>query len=121
LFDQVDANSLKFSVLTLPFTKIRFSKKKKKEREARLVITFEHTKGILLDFPAPLMIILGKDNHLDSGLVIRVWNQKVCFLCGLRFKLYGCSYDGHWRLTWSLTSGPVGLVEVRANWPGHPH
>ncbi|KAJ6972525.1 hypothetical protein NC653_032960 [Populus alba x Populus x berolinensis] len=23
----------------------------------------------------------------------------------------GCSYDGHWRLTWSLTSGPVGLVE----------
>ena len=20
-----------------------------------------------------------------------------------------------------LTSGPVGLVEVRANWPGHPH
>nr|TKS17866.1 hypothetical protein D5086_0000007150 [Populus alba] len=25
----------------------------------------------------------------------------------------GCSYDGHWRLTWSLTPGPVGLVEVR--------
>ncbi|KAJ6902864.1 hypothetical protein NC651_020369 [Populus alba x Populus x berolinensis] len=22
-----------------------------------------------------------------------------------------CSYDGHWKLTWSLTSGPVGLVE----------
>jgi hypothetical protein len=33
----------------------------------------------------------------------------------------GCSYDGHCRLTWSLTSGPVGLVEVRASWPGHPH
>ena len=32
----------------------------------------------------------------------------------------GCSYDGHRRLIWSLTSGPVGLVEVRANWPGHP-
>nr|TKR74641.1 hypothetical protein D5086_0000293340 [Populus alba] len=27
----------------------------------------------------------------------------------------GCSYDGHWRLTWSSTSGPVGLVEVRAS------
>jgi len=25
-----------------------------------------------------------------------------------------------WRLTWSLTSGPVGLVEVRASWPGYP-
>jgi hypothetical protein len=23
-------------------------------------------------------------------------------------------------LTWSLTSGPVELVEVRVNWPGHP-
>jgi len=30
------------------------------------------------------------------------------------------SYDGHWRLTWLLTSGPVGLVEVRASWSGHP-
>jgi hypothetical protein len=49
LFDQVDANSLKFSVLTLPFSKIRFSKKKRKKREARLVITFEHTKGTLDD------------------------------------------------------------------------
>jgi hypothetical protein len=28
--------------------------------------------------------------------------------------------DGHWRLTWLLTSGPVELVEVRANWLGHP-
>jgi len=42
------------------------------------------------------------------------------FFCGFRFKLCGCSYDGHWRLTWSLTSGSVGLVEVRASWPGHP-
>ena len=32
----------------------------------------------------------------------------------------GCSYDGHWRLTWSLTSGPLGLIEVHASWPGHP-
>ena len=27
----------------------------------------------------------------------------------------GCSYDNHWRLTWSLTSGLVGLVEVRTS------
>jgi hypothetical protein len=32
---------------------------------------------------------------------------EVCFLYDLRFELCGCSYDGHWRLTWSLTSGPV--------------
>jgi len=28
--------------------------------------------------------------------------------------------QGHWRLTWSLISRPVRLVEVRASWPGHP-
>jgi len=45
-----------------------------------------------------------------------VWDQEVCSLCGLRFESRGCSYDGHWKLTWSLTSGPVGLVEVHASW-----
>jgi hypothetical protein len=59
-------------------------------------------------------------NHLDGGPVVRAWDQEVCSLCGLRFEPCGCSYDGHWRLTWSLTSGPVGLVEVRASWPEHP-
>jgi len=54
-------------------------------------------------------------NHLDGGVVIRAWDQEICFFCGLRFEPCDCSYDGHWRLTWSLTSGPVGLVEVRAN------
>ena len=56
-------------------------------------------------------------NHLGGGLVIRVWDQEVCFLYSLRFEPCGCSYDGHWRLTWSLTSGPVGLVKVHASWP----
>jgi hypothetical protein len=51
--------------------------------------------------------------------VVRTWDQEVCSLCGLRFEPCGCSYDGHWRLTWSLTSGPVGLVEVHASWPRH--
>jgi hypothetical protein len=49
--------------------------------------------------------------------MVRAWDQEVYSLCGLRFKPCGCSYDGHWRLTWSLTSGAVGLVEVRASWP----
>jgi hypothetical protein len=57
---------------------------------------------------------------LGGGPVVRAWDQEVCSLCGLRFEPYGCSYDGHWRLTWSLTLGHMGLVEVRANWPGHP-
>lgn len=26
----------------------------------------------------------------------------------------------HWKLIWSLTSGPVGLVEVDLNWPEDP-
>jgi len=59
-------------------------------------------------------------NHLGGGLVIRAWDQEFCSLYGLRFEPCSCSYDGHWRLTWLLTSGPVGLVEVRASWPGHP-
>jgi hypothetical protein len=60
-------------------------------------------------------------NHLGSGPVIRAWHQEICSVYGLRFESCGCSYDGHWRLTCSLTSGPVGLVEVRASWPGHPY
>ena len=60
-----------------------------------------------------------KINHLSSSPVIRIWNQEICSLCGLRFESCGCSNDGHWRFTWSLTSGPVGLVEVHANWSGH--
>jgi hypothetical protein len=55
------------------------------------------------------------NNLLGAGLVVRVWDQEVCSFCGLRFEPCGCSYDGHWRFTWSLTSGPVGLVEVRAS------
>jgi len=54
-------------------------------------------------------------NHLGDGLVVRAWDQNVCFLCSLRFEPCGYSYDGHWRLTWSLNLGPVGLVEVRAS------
>jgi hypothetical protein len=59
-------------------------------------------------------------NHLDNDSVIRTWSQEIYFLCDFRFEPCGCLYDGHWRLTWSLTSGPVGLVEVHASWPGHP-
>ena len=58
--------------------------------------------------------------HLGGDLVVRAWDQKVCFLCGLRFEFYGCSYDGCWRLTWLLTLGSVGLVEVHASWSGYP-
>ena len=61
-----------------------------------------------------------KNNYLGGGPVVRAWDQEVCFLYGLRFEPCGGSYDGHWRLTWSLTSGLVGLVEVRASWPRYP-
>jgi hypothetical protein len=29
--------------------------------------------------------------------------------------------QGYWRLTWSLTSEPVELVEVRTSWPEYAH
>jgi len=74
--------------------------------------------------PNPLFVAIISDikmsNHLGGGLVVITWDQEVCFLCDFRFEPCGYSYDGHWRLTWSLTSGPVRLVEVRASWPGHP-
>ena len=38
-------------------------------------------------------------SYLGGGLVVKVWDQEVCSLCGLRFEPCGCSYDGHWRLT----------------------
>ena len=63
--------------------------------------------------------ILKQINHLGGGPMVRTWDQEVCSLCGLRFEPCGRSYDGHWRLTWSLTSGPVRLVEVCASWSGH--
>jgi hypothetical protein len=63
---------------------------------------------------------LKKPNYLGGGLMIRVWDQEICSFSGLRFEPCGCSYDGHWRLTWSLISGPVGLVEMHVSWSGHP-
>jgi hypothetical protein len=56
---------------------------------------------------------------VGGGPVVKAWDQEVCSLCGLRFEPCDCSYNDHWRLTWSLTSGPMELVEVRASWPGH--
>jgi len=52
-----------------------------------------------------------RGKSLGPRCLLSLWSQ-VRALC--------CSYDGHWRLIWSLTSGAVGLVEVRASWPGHP-
>jgi len=52
--------------------------------------------------------------------MVKAWDQEVCSLSGLRFEPYGCSYDSHWKLTWSLTLGPVELVKVRASWLEHP-
>ena len=59
------------------------------------------------------------NNHLGGNPMVKAWDQEIYFLYGLRFESCGCSYDGHWRLTWLLTSGSVELVEVRASWPRH--
>jgi hypothetical protein len=59
-----------------------------------------------------------RNNYNVTG--IRAWDQEIYSLYDLRLEFCGCSYNDHWRLTWSLTLGPVELVEVRASWPGHP-
>ena len=51
--------------------------------------------------------------------MIRDWDEEVCSLCGFKFESCGYSYEGYWRLTWSLTLRPVKLVEVHANKTGH--
>jgi hypothetical protein len=54
-------------------------------------------------------------DYLGGGPVVKIWDQDVCSLCSFRFESCSCLYDGHWRLTWSLTLGPVGLVKVHAS------
>jgi len=56
-------------------------------------------------------------NRLGSDPMIKTWDQEIYFLCDLRFEPCGCLYDSHWRLIWSLSLGPVELVEVYASWP----
>jgi hypothetical protein len=61
------------------------------------------------------------DGTNEAGRTVIRTQCAVMELTKFRFEPCGCSYDDHWRLTWSLTSGPVGLVEIRASWSGHPH
>ena len=75
---------------------------------------YKHILNLVCMYNCTRILLL---NHLGGGPVVRVWDQEVCFLYGLRFELCGYLYDGHWRLTWSLISGLVRLVEMRASWP----
>ena len=75
------------------------------------------TKGTLSAFPEAKVTICLLCVGVKSATK---YKKKVRSLCGLRFEPCGYLYDGHWRLTWSLTSGLMGLVEVRESWPGHP-
>ena len=42
-------------------------------------------------------ILTSKNKHASSGL---------------RFEHCSCLYDGHWKLTWSLTLGSMELIEM---------
>ena len=42
-----------------------------------------------------LLLKFQQINHLGGDLMVRVWDQEICFLCGLRFEPCGYSYDGH--------------------------
>jgi hypothetical protein len=82
----------------------------KEEEEEELTLENEIRRDSYIGFKNHFL-----NNHLGGGPVVKTWDQKVCSPCGLKFEPCGCSYDGRWRLTWSLTSGPVRLVEVRAS------
>jgi hypothetical protein len=56
-----------------------------------------------------------------SGIILNFFfNYDKCNLTGYVIDLFlkdrqfeSYKFQSHWRLTWSLPSGPVGLVEVR--------
>jgi hypothetical protein len=81
----------------------------------RVFLSFTKHEGMSLIYKIESFLLFKKKKNLGGDSVVKTWDQEVCSLCGLRFEPCGCSYDGHWRLTWSLISGPVGLVEVRAS------
>ena len=66
----------------------------------------------IVTFLPSTLVYIGKimDNRLLTTYFLHCSSLQRCTIN---------SYDSYWRLTWSLTSGPGGLVEVRANWPGH--
>jgi hypothetical protein len=45
---------------------------------------------------------------------------KNLFFYDFRFEPCDYSSDGHWKLIWSLTLGPVKLVEIHISWLGYP-
>jgi len=69
------------------------------------------------EFAGPSYLAHCRSTEIVVHYIWLIFNEDVCALI---FESCNCSYDGYWRLTWSLISRSVGLVEVRANWPGHP-
>ena len=45
--------------------------------------------------PSKINFLGDSPNFLGGGPVVRVWDQEVCSLYGLRFESRGCSYDDH--------------------------
>ncbi|KAJ6968167.1 ABC transporter G family member 15-like [Populus alba x Populus x berolinensis] len=79
--------------------------------EAKMAVKFFAEAG----FPCPtkrnpsdhFLRCINLDFDIIAEALLRY--QNICV------RALSCSYDVHWRLTWSLTSGPVGLVEVHAS------
>jgi hypothetical protein len=64
------------------------------------------------------MALLEQINNMGNPEGYNLTGQVLSlFSRGHRFEYH--KPQNHRRLTWSLTSGPMKLVEVRASWPGH--
>ena len=46
----------------------------------------KYTLGILLDYSTYVMSTLSKINYLVGELVVRAWNEEVCFLYNFKFE-----------------------------------
>nr|TKR75620.1 hypothetical protein D5086_0000283740 [Populus alba] len=59
-------------------------------------------------------VIVSSNHRVNTGYFFGslTWTDGVHAVTSpISVRALGCSYDDHWRLTWSLISGPVGLVE----------
>jgi hypothetical protein len=93
------------------YSKIVIKIQKKYLGSIKLPISSEHT--LLIDG------VLVEGSHVS--VKNRVLRPKIKKKSRESISPRGCLYNGHWRFIWSLISGSVKLVEVRASWLGHPH
>jgi len=114
--------------LTQLRTRKNLAPKTKRKRKVFLSVTIWHIAQINLQ-PC---ILFSRNTFQFTDSVYNFYMKEQYSILTLRASLTGQTLNllpnghefessrDHWRLTWSLTSGSIELVEVHTSWPGHP-